>query len=171
MAHEGGPAGAAGGSIDDPVRLAVLLRAGLFNTPFEKSFDRLTCIATTLPNVYLALVSLVDRDRQFFKGQHGQPEPWVICRQTLLCHSFCQHVVTLGKPLVISDTRDHPLVRDNLAFWDLEVTAYAGFPLTTAEGRVAYHSGCRHIQGHQPGRPVEAQRIGPEDSVEEHPQP
>jgi hypothetical protein len=73
MAHEGGPAGAAAsGSIDDPVRLAALMRAGFLDTPSEESFDRLTRIATTLPNVPLALVSLVDRDRHSVEG-HPQP--------------------------------------------------------------------------------------------------
>jgi signal transduction histidine kinase len=53
-----------------------------------------------------------------------------------LSHSFCQHAVASAEPLVIEDAREHPLVRDNLAIRDLDVIAYAGFPLTTSDGAV-----------------------------------
>jgi signal transduction histidine kinase len=87
-------------------------------------------------NVPVALVSLVDEDRQFFKSCIGLPEPWASRRGTPLSHSFCQHAVASAQPLVIEDAREHPLVRDNLAIRDLDVIAYAGFPLTTSDGAV-----------------------------------
>ena len=57
-------------------------------------------------------------------------------RCTPLSHSFCQHTVTSGKPLIVADAREHPLVRDNLAIGDLNVIAYAGVPLVTSDGFV-----------------------------------
>ena len=82
----------------------------------------------------VALVSLVDADRQFFKSAIGLPEPYASARQTPLSHSFCQHTVNSQKPLIVPDARQHALVRDNDAIRDMGVAAYAGFPLTTAGG-------------------------------------
>ena len=78
--------------------------------------------------VPVALVSLVDDERQFFPGQVGLPDPWCDSRQTPLSHSFCQHVVRSGEPLIIEDSRLEPLVQHNLAITDLNVIAYAGMP-------------------------------------------
>jgi serine phosphatase RsbU (regulator of sigma subunit) len=86
--------------------------------------------------VPVALVSLVDDQRQYFPGQLGLPTPWCDSRETPLSHSFCQHVVTSGNVLVIEDSRLDPLVRDNLAVAELNVIAYAGVPLTDATGEV-----------------------------------
>lgn len=76
--------------------------------------------------VPVALISLVDEDRQFFVSQQGLPEPWAKARQTPLSHSFCQHVVATGDPLIVSDARENPLVCGNLAIRDLNVIAYLG---------------------------------------------
>ncbi|MBC7869915.1 MAG: GAF domain-containing protein, partial [Chitinophagaceae bacterium] len=64
----------------------------------------------------------------------GLPEPWASDRETPLSHSFCQHVVATGQPLVITDAREHPLVYDNLAIPDLNVIGYLGIPLETSDG-------------------------------------
>src|SRR6185312_17528083 len=53
--------------------------------------------------------------------------------ETPLSHSFCQHVVTGGVPLVVTDARQDPRVSDNAAIDDLDVIAYCGVPLTDAE--------------------------------------
>jgi PAS domain S-box-containing protein len=84
----------------------------------------------------VALVSLVDEHRQFFKSCVGLPEPWAARRQTPLSHSFCQHVVATGGPLAIEDARRDPLVCDNPAIVDLDVVAYLGVPLRTPDGQV-----------------------------------
>src|SRR5437763_2331952 len=121
-------------ALRDPARLAALRATALLDSPGEEGFDRLTRLATQLLDVPVALVSLVDEDRQFFKSCIGLPEPWLSRRGTALSHSFCQHAVASGEPLVIEDAREHPLVRDNLAITDLDVIAYAGIPLITSEG-------------------------------------
>ncbi len=117
-------------------RLQALQRSGLLDSVVEESFDRITRIAASALGVPVALVSLVDEDRQFFKSCLGLPRPWADTRETPLSHSFCQHVVSGAKPLVISDARQHPLVRDNPAIGDLGVIAYAGFPLRMPDGEV-----------------------------------
>jgi hypothetical protein len=116
-------------AVQAPERLAALHRTELLDSPAQENFDRLTRLTSTVLNVPVALVSLVDSDRQFFKSCLGLAQPWASQRQTPLSHSFCQHVVQSGRPLVVSDAREHPLLRDNPAIRDLGVMAYAGAPL------------------------------------------
>lgn len=122
--------------VRDPARLAALHAVALLDTSTEEAFDRLSRLAARLLDVPVALVTLVDANRQFFKSCIGLPEPWNSQRETPLTHSFCQHNRVAGQPLVIEDARTHPLVNDNLAIPDLDVIAYLGFPLTTEDGYV-----------------------------------
>lgn len=117
-------------------RLAALQRLGVLDTPVEASFDRLTRMACRLLRAPIGLVSLVDRDRQFFKSCVGLPEPIASERQTPISHSFCKHVVESGKPLIVEDARANPLVQKNPAIELLGISAYAGIPLKTSDGHV-----------------------------------
>lgn len=119
-------------AISNPERLAALRATHLLDTPAEEEFDQLTRIAAKLLEAPIALVSLVEKDRQFFKSCTGTiPEPFR--SETPLSHSFCKHAVASGEPLVIDDARRHPLVQDNPAVRDLGVVAYLGIPLITPE--------------------------------------
>jgi DNA-binding NarL/FixJ family response regulator len=118
----------------DPERMAALTRTDLLDSPPDESFDALTRIAAHLLGVPVALVSLVDRDRQFFKSQVGLPEPWATSRETPLTHSFCQWVVADHAELIIDDARNHPVLSDNRALHEIGVIAYAGVPLTSTSG-------------------------------------
>ncbi len=120
----------------DPERLAALERAAILDTAAEEGFDELARIACAVCRAPVALVSLVDKDRQFFKSCIGLPEPYASTRQTPFSHSFCKHAVVSGQALIIEDARAHPLVLDNPAVKDLDVKAYAGIPLRTREGHV-----------------------------------
>jgi len=102
----------------------------------DPAFERFARLVRRQLGVPVALVTLVSADEQVFPGASGLPEPWQSTRRTPLSHSFCQHVVRSADPLVISDARTHPLVRENLAIPDLQVIAYAGVPLTDADGTV-----------------------------------
>jgi two-component sensor histidine kinase len=122
--------------LGDPARLRALAQTGLLDTPREESFDRLTRLVSRLLAAPVALVSLVDRDRQFFKSAHGLDEPLASERQTPLSHSFCRHVVTSGAPLVIESAKDNAMVCDNPAVSEFGVAAYAGVPITSSEGHI-----------------------------------
>ena len=119
--------------IQDTERLAALQQTSLLDTPPEEAFDRLTRLATTLLRVPVALVSLVDGDRQFFKSSVGLPEPLASLRQTPLTHSFCKHVVASGEPVIVSDIRNSNF-KDNPSVFGIGEIAYTGIPLTTTEG-------------------------------------
>jgi signal transduction histidine kinase len=122
--------------VQNPTRLSALHRLELLDSPEEAAFDRLTRLIARILQTPIALVSLVDQDRQFFKSQVGLAEPYATTRETPLSHSFCQYVVGTGLPLVVEDARDVPFLRDNLAIRDLGVIAYAGIPLSTSDGDV-----------------------------------
>ena len=62
--------------VRDPDRLEALQATGLLDTDVSPSFDRLARVAAHVLNAPVALVSLVDADRQFFKSCLGLPEPW-----------------------------------------------------------------------------------------------
>lgn len=121
-------------TLRDSKRLHALRRTGLLDTGPEPSFDRITRLATRLLGVPVALVSLVDDHRQFFKSAQGLSAPWCDTRETPLSHSFCQHVVTATEKLIIDDAANHPLVADNKAVTELGVAAYAGIPLVLRSG-------------------------------------
>jgi GAF domain-containing protein len=121
-------------AVRDAERVRALHATGLLDSTAEDIFDRHARIACEALDAPVALVSLVDADRQFFKSCLGLPEPWQTERETPLSHSFCQHAVALKEPLIVDDAREHPLLKDNLAIRDLGVIAYAGIPLIDSDG-------------------------------------
>jgi signal transduction histidine kinase len=122
--------------VHNPARLAALRAVALLDTPVDAAFDRLTSLATQFLKAPVALVSLIDEDRQFFKSCIGLPEPWQSRRETPLSHSFCQHNRIPKQPLLVEDARNHPLFKDHPAIQDLNVIAYLGVPLVTSDGYV-----------------------------------
>jgi signal transduction histidine kinase len=120
----------------NPQRLAALELSNLLDTPPEEAFDRLTTLAQQILGMPIILISLVDRERQFFKSHQGLPEIVAIAQETPLSYSICQHVVRQSEPVIISDAQQDPLVKDNLAVVEMGVGAYAGIPLRTADNEV-----------------------------------
>jgi two-component system cell cycle sensor histidine kinase/response regulator CckA len=115
-------------------RLAALARTALLDTPPEEAFDRLTRMAARLLGAPVSLITLITDDRQFFKSAMGLPEPWASRRSAPLSHSFCHQVAVSGEPLIVEDTRRHPLLRANPAVREFGWIAYAGVPLVTRDG-------------------------------------
>ena len=118
----------------EPDRLKALNQLELLDTPADEAFDRLTQLASKILDTPVSLVSLVDADRQFFKSFFGLSEPWASKRETPLSHSFCQYVVATNQPLIVTDARHDPVLKDNLAVSELFVISYLGMPLTLTNG-------------------------------------
>jgi formate hydrogenlyase transcriptional activator len=118
--------------IQNEARLEALRRTSLLDSPPEEAFDRLTRMATAVLRMPVALVSLVDSDRHFFKSQCGLPEPLASSRQNPLTHSFCKHAVGSREPLVVGEARGDPLFGPSSDATG--VRAYAGIPLITSDG-------------------------------------
>ena len=106
----------------------------LLDSSPEEAFDRLTRLAARLLGTPAALITLARPDRSDVKSAVGLPEPWAGQRSLPLSHSFCRHVVALGKPLVVDDARRHPLVRSSPAIRELGWVSYAGVPLVEPGG-------------------------------------
>ena len=124
----------AAAAVEDQDRLDALHATGLVDSDVTPSFDRLARLASHVLHAPVALVSLVDRDRQYFKSCLGMPESWASEREAPLTHSFCQHAIASREPLVVTDSREHPVLRDNLAVRDMGIIAYLGIPLIDADG-------------------------------------
>ncbi|PJF22203.1 MAG: hypothetical protein CUN56_07205 [Phototrophicales bacterium] len=116
-------------------RLKALVNLALLDGEHVALYDRLTQLASQAINAPVSLLSIVAADHQYFKSHVGLPEPWKSRRRTPLSHSFCQHVVGTSQPLIVTDAREHELVKDNLAIPDLDVIGYLGIPLTLEDGK------------------------------------
>lgn len=116
---------------DDDVRLAALAGYAILDTPAEAGFDDIVLVASHLCQTPTALVSLVDRNRQWFKARIGFNPA-----QTPLSQSICSHALRQDGILVIPDLTLDPRTRDNaLVTGDPHVRFYAGALLETPEGQ------------------------------------
>jgi phosphoribosyl 1,2-cyclic phosphodiesterase/DNA-binding response OmpR family regulator len=117
---------------DEEQRLATLHGLGILDTPEEQRFDRLTRLAAAILRVPVALVSLVDRERQWFKSAHG-----VEVRQTPRETSFCAHAVAARELLVVPDAlADHRFADNPQVSGRTRVRFYAGCPLFVGQSCV-----------------------------------
>ncbi|GAA4969333.1 PAS domain S-box protein [Actinoplanes utahensis] len=124
------------GRVVDPARLRLLAATGLLDSAAVPSLDRLTSLAAQLVGAPLALVSLVDADRQVFASECGLSGRAAVERQTPLSHSYCKYVVADDAPLVVADARSDERLRRSPAIADGQAIAYAGFPVRSPDGQV-----------------------------------
>ncbi len=118
--------------IDEDARLSALAAFDVLDTPPERGFDDIVNLARRLCAAPVALVSLVDRDRQWFKARVGFPA----C-ETDLDRSVCKFVLTEPAVLQIPDlTRDPRTHANPLVTGESHLRFYAGAPLRTPEGQV-----------------------------------
>jgi PAS domain S-box-containing protein len=112
-------------------RLAELRFLRILDTPFEERFDRITRTATMLFHVPIALVSLVDDTRQWFKSCQG-----LDIRETSREISFCSHAILTDGPFIIEDARKDLRFADNpLVTGKPHIVFYAGHPLVGPGGQ------------------------------------
>lgn len=111
-------------------RLATLRALGLLDTPAEERFDRITRLAQRLFDVPVALVSLIDEDRQWFKSRLG-----LDVAQTPREVSFCNHTILGDGVMQVPDATVDPRFTDNpLVLGDPRIRFYAGCPIAAPDG-------------------------------------
>ena len=116
---------------DERARLATVHRYEVLDTPAEAALDRITTLAARLLRAPIALITIVDGDRIWFKSRHGLPDVTEVGREPGLCASAIVH----DGPYVVNDARVDPRTKDNtLVTGPLGVRFYAGVPLTAADG-------------------------------------
>ncbi|MDF1794591.1 MAG: ATP-binding protein [Thalassobaculaceae bacterium] len=110
--------------------MAELRRLCLLDTPAEQAFDRVTILAAKLLDVPIALVSLVDEDRQWFKSKFG-----LEADETPRSVAFCSHTILGDETMVVEDARlDERFQNNPLVVGHPNIRFYAGAPLRAPNG-------------------------------------
>jgi GAF domain-containing protein len=120
---------------DEEERLAALAALDLLDTEAEPVFDRITAKLARVFEVPIALISLIDRDRQFFKSQTGLPSDLALARQTPRDVSVCGHVVAKNQVMVIEDLARDRRFANNPLLKEHGIRFYAGVPLLAPNGQ------------------------------------
>jgi two-component system, sensor histidine kinase len=115
---------------DELARLAALRRYDILDTLPEQVYDDLTHLAAHLCHTPIALVSLVDAERQWFKSRHG-----LDAQETDRAYSFCAHAIVTGQMFVVPDAlRDERFADNPNVLSDPDIRFYAGTPLISSDG-------------------------------------
>ena len=122
----------------EEARLAALRSYKILDTEPEKAFDDLTLLASYICQTPIALVSLVDADRQWFKSKVG-----LTVSETARDISFCTHVIEQPDLLIVPDAlEDERFAHSPLVTSEPKIRFYAGAPLFTADGHHALGTLC-----------------------------
>ncbi|WP_198170905.1 PAS domain S-box protein, partial [Deinococcus arboris] len=115
----------------EAARLAALAAYHILDTPPEAVYDRAVRLASAMFNAPIALISLVDAERQWFKACYG-----LDFQETPRSISFYAHALDHDGVLVVPDARqDHRFADNPLVTGDLHIRFYAGAPLITPDGQ------------------------------------
>jgi anti-sigma regulatory factor (Ser/Thr protein kinase) len=116
--------------VDEAARLDALRKYRILDTEPERSFDDLTLLASHICGTPMALITLIDADRQWFKSRVG-----VDFVETSRAVSFCTHAIQQKDIMIVPDTREDVRLRNNPHVADEpHLRFYAGAPLITRDG-------------------------------------
>jgi two-component sensor histidine kinase len=111
-------------------RMSAVRRYDILDTPPDGSFDRITALAARRFNVPIAVVSIVDTDRIWFKSAHGLP-----VAQIERAPGLCASAILANEPYILADaSRDPRSLANPLVAGEFGLRFYVGVPLTTADG-------------------------------------
>ena len=115
---------------NEALRLKALLDLNVLDTPQEAILDEMTKVVSLVCQTPIALVSLIDNDRQWFKSKVG-----LNVNETPRNISFCGHAIHHKEVFIVEDARTDERFKDNpLVLEDPHIVFYAGAPLTTPLG-------------------------------------
>ena len=115
-------------------RVAELNGLNLLDTPSEAEFDQVTERLTRLFKVPIGLLTLIDKDRQWFKSQTGLPADLADARCTSRDVSLCGHVIANDEVLIVRDLARDPRFANNPFVKERGLRFYAGVPLRGPNG-------------------------------------
>lgn len=116
--------------LESPARLAALVATGLLEGRNRSVLDRLTRLLAHGLNAPAAQINLITAEQEVPVSGVGTT------RSIPVEHSFCQHVVTTGEPLVAADVRIHPLLKEIAPLNPSRAVAYVAAPLVLSDGHV-----------------------------------
>jgi len=115
---------------DAAKRLAALQEYNIMDTPPEEAFDDLTLLTSFICSTPMAMVTLLDSERQWFKSKVG-----IGATETPIEYAFCAHAIEQEKVFLVPDASCDPRFSANpLVTGDPNIRFYAGAPLITSEG-------------------------------------
>ncbi|MDQ3127209.1 MAG: ATP-binding protein [Chloroflexota bacterium] len=115
---------------DDVARLAAVAKYDVLDTPPDGAFDRITALAARVFSVPIAIVSVVDHDRIWFKSHHG-----LDIDQIDRAPGLCASAILQREPWIISDAPTDPRALSNpLVAGEFGLKFYAGVPIALASG-------------------------------------
>jgi len=114
----------------ESARLAALYEADLLDTESEPEFDDIVALASEICGTPISLVSLIDRERQWFKARKG-----LEVEQTPRQVAFCSVAIQQTEPLIVTDAKEDPRFADNPLVLEYPfIRFYAGVQLRTSDG-------------------------------------
>lgn len=117
-------------TFNEQERLEALKSLNILDTKQEKEYDELTVLASYICDTPVAFISLVDKDRQWFKSKVG-----IDTKETKRSESFCTHAINQPERIFeVEDTTKHELFKDNIFVVEKGVRFYAGAPLIHDNG-------------------------------------
>jgi len=132
-------------------RLAALRAYKILDTNPEQRLDDLTKLAALICGVPISLISLIDKDRQWFKSKYG-----LAIEETPRAQAFCTHAIMQPEMFVVPDaTQDERFARNPLVTGDLRIRFYAGAPLAARDGHLL---GTLCVIDHEPHTLTAAQK-------------
>jgi GAF domain-containing protein len=115
---------------DEEARLEALRGYQILDSAADPAFDDLTALASYVCDTPIALVSLIDANRQWLKSKVG-----LEVNETARDISFCGHTILTDDLMIVEDARADARFADNpLVAGDPNIRFYAGSPLRTADG-------------------------------------
>jgi PAS domain S-box-containing protein len=136
---------------NDAERVAYLRALGILDTPAEKTFDEIARLASAICGTPIALVSLLDESRQWFKARHGLDAP-----ETPRTQAFCGYAILGADIFEVEDSlQDERFAGNPLVTGGPKIRFYAGVPLETSEG---YKLGTLCVLDAKPRELTDAQR-------------
>jgi GAF domain-containing protein len=128
---------------NEPERLSSLYSLNILDSDIEEEFDRFTRLAMNIFDVPIALISLVDEDRQWFKSCQG-----LSAQETDRDISFCGHAILQRDTFIVEDTLEDERFCDNpLVTSEPKIRFYAGQPIIYNSH---YHLGTLCLIDHKP---------------------
>jgi len=115
---------------DEALRMAAVRRYDILDTPPDGAFDRITSLAARRFGVPIAIISIVDEDRIWFKSHHGLP-----VKEIERAPGLCASAILGDVPYLLTDASVDPRSLANpLVAGDFGLRFYAAVPLTTSDG-------------------------------------
>ena len=115
---------------NEDARIESLERMKILSTPREAALDRITRTARKIFGTEITLISLIDRDRQWFKSRCG-----LAAAETSREISFCGHAIQEDETFIVNDATNDVRFHDNpLVAKDPKIRFYAGEPLRNSDG-------------------------------------